>query len=71
MAAMLREIIIDCNDPRLVADFWSQVLAWKVQEHHGVLWMSESGDWRDLRDGDVQWLQRALDRLDHGIQGAH
>jgi hypothetical protein len=48
MAAKLREIVIDCNDPRLVADFWSQVLGWKVQEHRGVLWMSESGDWRDL-----------------------
>ena len=48
MAAVLREIIIDCNDPRPVAAFWSQVLGWRVQEHHGVLWMSESGDWRDL-----------------------
>jgi hypothetical protein len=48
MAAMLREIVIDCNDPALVAGFWSHVLGWQVQEHHGVLWMSESGDWRDL-----------------------
>jgi hypothetical protein len=48
MAAMLREINIDCNDQRLVADFWSQVLGWKVQEHQDVLWMSGSGDWRDL-----------------------
>jgi hypothetical protein len=48
MGAMLREIVIDCNNPRLVADFWGQVLGWKVQEHRGVLWMSESGDWRDL-----------------------
>jgi len=48
MAARLREIIIDCNDPRLVADFWGQVLGWTVQEHQGVPWMSESGDWRDL-----------------------
>lgn len=28
-------------------------------------------DLAQLRDGDVQWLQRALDRLDHGIQGAY
>jgi hypothetical protein len=48
MAAVLREIIIDCNDPRLIAEFWGQVLGWKLQEHKGVLWMSESGDWRDL-----------------------
>jgi hypothetical protein len=48
MAAVLREISIDCNDPRLVAEFWSQVLGWKIQQHHDVLWMSQSGDWRDL-----------------------
>lgn len=48
MAAMLREIVIDCGEPRLVADFWGQVLGWSVQEHRGVLWMSGSGDWRDL-----------------------
>jgi aminoglycoside phosphotransferase (APT) family kinase protein len=28
-------------------------------------------DLAQLRDGDVQWLRRALDRLDHGIQGAY
>jgi hypothetical protein len=28
-------------------------------------------DLGQLRDGDVQWLRRALDRLDHGIQGAY
>jgi hypothetical protein len=48
MAAILREIVIDCSDPRLVADFWSQVLGWSVQEHRGVPWMSQSGDWREL-----------------------
>lgn len=48
MAAALREIVIDCNDPRVVAEFWSQVLGWQVQEYEGALWMSESGDWRDL-----------------------
>jgi Glyoxalase-like domain len=48
MAAALREIIIDGNDPRRVAEFWGQVLGWQLQEHRGVLWMSESGDWRDL-----------------------
>lgn len=62
---MLREIVIDCNDPRLVADFWSQVLGWKVQEHRGVLWMSESGDWRDLSLVFVQVPERkaAKDRI--------
>jgi Ser/Thr protein kinase RdoA (MazF antagonist) len=28
-------------------------------------------DLAQLRDGDVHWLRRALDRLDHGIQGAY
>jgi hypothetical protein len=28
-------------------------------------------DLAQLRDGDVQWLRRALDRLDHGIEGAY
>ncbi len=28
-------------------------------------------DLAQLRDGDVDWLRRALDRLDHGIQGAY
>ena len=43
MGAVLREIVLDCTDPRRVADFWSQVLGWEVQEEDGVLWMSESG----------------------------
>jgi predicted enzyme related to lactoylglutathione lyase len=43
MGAVLREIIVDCNDPRRVADFWAQVLGWTVQDNEGVLWMSESG----------------------------
>ena len=42
---MLREIIIDCNDPAAVAAFWSKVLDWKMQEAEGggYFWMSESG----------------------------
>jgi hypothetical protein len=48
MGAVLREIVIDCNDPRRVAEFWGQALGWQIQEHRGVLWMSGSGDWRDL-----------------------
>ena len=28
-------------------------------------------DLAQLRDGDVQWLRRALDRVDDGIQGAY
>jgi len=43
MACLLREIIVDCIDPSLVARFWSEVLGWAVQESGGVLWMSASG----------------------------
>ena len=43
MGAVLREIIIDCTDAARVAEFWSNVLGWKVQESKGAFWMSESG----------------------------
>jgi hypothetical protein len=43
MAALLREIIFDCNDPRPVADFWGRALGWQVQDDDGLLWMSASG----------------------------
>lgn len=43
MGAVLREINIDCNDPRLMAEFWGHVLGWEVQENDDVLWMSASG----------------------------
>jgi hypothetical protein len=28
-------------------------------------------DLADLRDGDIRWLRRALDRLRHGIGGPY
>jgi hypothetical protein len=28
-------------------------------------------DLAQLRDGDVHWLRRALNRLDHGVQGTY
>ena len=43
MGAVLREVVIDCNDPRLVADFWAKVLGWDVQQQGEDFWMSESG----------------------------
>lgn len=43
MAAVLREIIVDCIDPPRIAEFWGQALGWAVQDDHGVLWMSKSG----------------------------
>ena len=39
----MREVIIDCNDPRRVADFWAATLGWTVQQNDEVFWMSESG----------------------------
>jgi hypothetical protein len=44
MGAVLREIVIDCNDARLVAEFWGKVLGWDVHEHGEEFWMSESGE---------------------------
>jgi hypothetical protein len=43
MGAVLREVSVDCNDARKVADFWAATLGWTVQEGHGVLWMSATG----------------------------
>ena len=43
MGAVLREMVIDCNDARVVADFWSAVLGWDIHESGEMLWMSESG----------------------------
>jgi predicted enzyme related to lactoylglutathione lyase len=43
MGSVLREVNIDCNDPRRVAEFWGEVLGWDVQENDGLFWMSESG----------------------------
>ena len=43
MGAVLRELIIDCNEPRRVAEFWSAVLDWEIQETESSFWMSETG----------------------------
>lgn len=44
MAAVLREIVVDCADPRAVAGFWSAVLGWPVTEAaHGFFWLSSNG----------------------------
>ena len=43
MGAVLRELIIDCNEPRRVAEFWSAVLGWEIQETESSFWMSETG----------------------------
>ena len=30
MSARLSTVVIDCHDPRTLADFWARVLGWKV-----------------------------------------
>ena len=49
MAAVLREIVVDCADARRAADFWSGVLGWAVQEKDDDLWMTG-------RVGDTPWV---------------
>jgi hypothetical protein len=44
MGAVLREVVIDCHDPRRVADFWAATLGWDVQTNDGKsFWMSATG----------------------------
>ena len=43
MGAVLREVVIDCNDPHRVALFWGAVLGWDVRQQGDSFWMSESG----------------------------
>jgi hypothetical protein len=43
MGAVLREIVIDCIDPTVVADFWGAALDWQVQVQGDARWMSASG----------------------------
>lgn len=50
MAGMLREIVIDCDDPKVVSTFWSQVLDWEVHQEGPWYWMAAPGgdETRDL-----------------------
>jgi predicted enzyme related to lactoylglutathione lyase len=40
MGSLLREIVIDCEDPGAVSAFWSEVLGWKVQRE-----VQSEGQW--------------------------
>jgi predicted enzyme related to lactoylglutathione lyase len=41
---VLREIVFECGQPAVVADFWGRAFGWQVQGHDsGALWMSASG----------------------------
>ena len=44
MASVLREVVIDCRDPRRVASFWAAVLGWPlVEDPRGYCWLSSTG----------------------------
>ncbi len=46
MASVLREIVIDCEDPGRVGRFWATVLDWPLVEESesGFFWLSSTGD---------------------------
>jgi predicted enzyme related to lactoylglutathione lyase len=45
MASLLREIVIDCEDPTRVGGFWAAVLGWPlVQSERGFCWLSATGE---------------------------
>ncbi len=45
MASVLREIVVDCEDPRRTAQFWAEVLGWPVAESaEGYFWLSSTGE---------------------------
>ena len=44
MASVLREIVIDCQDPRRAGAFWAEVLGWPlVEDPRGYCWLSSTG----------------------------
>jgi hypothetical protein len=45
MGSVLREVVIDCEDPRGVARFWSEVLGWPLgEDERGLCWVSSTGE---------------------------
>src|SRR5215210_3083006 len=45
MASLLREVVIDCRDPRRLARFWAEVLGWPVvDDESGYSWLSSTGE---------------------------
>jgi predicted enzyme related to lactoylglutathione lyase len=45
MASVLREVIVDCRDPKALARFWSEVLDWPlVEDKRGYCWLSSTGE---------------------------
>jgi hypothetical protein len=45
MGSVLREIVVDCEQPRRLAQFWAEVLDWPVvEDDRGLCWLSATGD---------------------------
>ncbi|MGZ4618398.1 MAG: VOC family protein [Frankiaceae bacterium] len=45
MGSVLREVVIDCREPQVVASFWAEVLGWPlVADPRGFCWLSATGD---------------------------
>ena len=45
MGSLLREIVVDCHDPKRVASFWAEVLGWPlVEDPRGYVWLSSTGE---------------------------
>lgn len=45
MASLLREVVIDSQDPRRLARFWGDVLSWPVvDDEAGFSWASATGE---------------------------
>ena len=45
MGCVVREVVIDCADPKSVASFWSRVLEWPLKEEPtGECWISSTGE---------------------------
>jgi len=44
MGSVLREIAVDCADPRRLASFWADVLGWPfVEDPRGYYWLASTG----------------------------
>jgi catechol 2,3-dioxygenase-like lactoylglutathione lyase family enzyme len=45
MASVLREVVVDCRDPKALGRFWSDVLGWPlVENERGYCWLSSTGE---------------------------
>ncbi len=50
MGSVLREVVVDCHDPSVVAGFWAKVLGWEVHEEGSWYWTApaDADESRDL-----------------------